>query len=355
MHIVDTVSNLSREVSATQPPFIIAEVSGNHNNDLDRALAIIDAAAEAGAEAVKFQTYTAETMTIDLNEGPFHIADPKSLWHGESLYQLYQKAHTPWSWHKTLFDHCRKRGVIPFSSPFDATAVDFLETLSPPLYKIASFENIDLPLIRRVAATKKPLIISSGLASAGEILEAVTTAREAGCQDIIVLKCTSSYPASPENSHLKTIPHMQNLLNCPIGISDHTLGLGAALAGVALGAVAIEKHVTLSRDDGGVDSAFSLEPEELRALVKESKNAWQATGKIHYGPTPAEIPSLNYRRTLYIVKDVKKGERFTKENLRAIRPGGGLPPKYLETLLGKKAGKEIRKGTAVHWNLLEED
>jgi pseudaminic acid synthase len=335
-----------------RPPLVIAEMSGNHNGSLDRALTIVEMAAKAGAQALKLQTYTADTMTIDLSEREFFISDPNSLWNGTSLYKLYEQAHTPWDWHKPIFDRCRELGMIGFSSAFDATAVDFLESLDVPCYKIASFENVDLPLVRKVAATGKPMIISTGLASIAELAETVQAAREAGAKDLILLKCTSAYPASPENSNLNTIPHMRELFGCHVGLSDHTMGIGAAVASAALGAVAIEKHVTLRRADGGVDSAFSLEPEELAALVIESQRAVQATGGIAYGPTEAERKSLVYRRSLYIVRDLKAGDVLTAENVRAIRPGLGLPPGNLERVLGRRITRDAPRGTPVSWDLL---
>lgn len=342
-------------IAANAPPFIIAEMSGNHNQSLDRALAIVDAAADAGVHALKLQTYTADTMTIDSDEGEFHISDPNNLWQGTSLYKLYQEAYTPWEWHKSIFDRCRERGLICFSTPFDETAVDFLESLEVPCYKIASFENTDLPLIRKVAATGKPMIISTGMATVAELDETIRTARDAGCPGIILLKCTSTYPASPENTNILTIPHMQQLFNCEVGLSDHTMGTGVAVASVALGATVVEKHFTLSRVDGGVDSAFSMEPEEMRSLVEESRRAWQALGGISYGPTEKERPSLKHRRSLYIVRDIAQGETFGPENLKAIRPGLGLPTKYLELFIGRKASRDIRKGTPLDWNMLSNE
>ncbi|WP_425058486.1 Pseudaminic acid synthase [Sporomusa carbonis] len=334
------------------PPFIIAELSGNHNQSLERALAIVEAAAKAGVHALKLQTYTADTMTIDMAEREFFISDDKSLWQGKSLYKLYQEAYTPWEWHKPIFDRCRELGIVPFSTPFDATAVDFLESLDVPCYKIASFENVDLPLIRKVASTGKPIIMSTGMATLAEIDEAVRTAREAGCKDLILLKCTSTYPASPEESNLLTIPHMRELFGCEVGLSDHTLGIGAAVAAVALGATVIEKHLTLSRAEGGVDAAFSLEPDEMKILVEETKRAWQALGKISYGPTEKEKKSLVFRRSLYVVKDMVAGEEFTPENLRAIRPGLGLAPKYYDVLLDKKVTRAVKRGTPVSWDII---
>ncbi|MDD2620323.1 MAG: pseudaminic acid synthase [Syntrophomonadaceae bacterium] len=334
------------------PPFIVAEMSGNHNQSLERALEIVEAAAQAGAHAIKLQTYTADTMTLDLNQGDFFIEDRDSLWHGRSLYDLYQEAYTPWDWHKTIFKRCRDLGMQAFSTPFDETAVDFLETLDVPCYKIASFENTDLPLIRKVASTGKPMIISAGMATVAELDETVRAAREAGCEDIILLKCTSSYPASPEDSNLLTIPHMRDLFNCQVGLSDHTLGIGAAAASVALGACFIEKHFTLSRADGGVDAAFSMEPEEMKQLVIETERAWQAVGRISYGAGEKESHSLKFRRSLYIAKDMSAGEALTPENLRIVRPGYGLEPKYYNVLLGKKIKQDLMKGTPMSWELI---
>jgi N-acetylneuraminate synthase len=341
-----------RKIGSGYPPFIIAEMSGNHNQSLDRALAIVEAAAKAGAHAVKLQTYTADTMTLDIAEREFFINDPDSLWNGRTLYELYKEAHTPWEWHKSIFDRCKKLGIIGFSTPFDDTAVDFLEELNVPCYKIASFENTDIPLIRKVAATKKPMIISTGMATIAELDKTVRTAREAGCKDLILLKCTSSYPATPEHTNILTIPHMARLFDCQVGLSDHTMGIGTAVASVALGTTMIEKHFTLSRADGGVDSAFSMEPDEMRALVAETKRAWQALGKISYGPTEKEKKSLIFRRSLYIVQDMKKGDVLTRENLRAIRPGLGLLPKHYDVLLGKCVSRDTKKGTPLTWGMI---
>ena len=333
-------------------PFVIAEMSGNHNQSLDRALAIVEAAAQAGAAALKIQTYTADTMTLDVDSEQFTIHDKDSLWQGKKLYQLYQEAYTPWEWHKPIFERCRELGIAGFSTPFDETAVDFLESLNVPIYKIASFEMTDIPLVRKVASTSKPMIISTGMATVAEIDETVRNAREAGCKDIVLLKCTSSYPASPANSNLLTIPHMRDLFQCSVGLSDHTLGVGVAVAGVALGASVIEKHFTLNRADGGVDAAFSLEPNEMKLLVEETERAWQSLGRISYGPSEQEQASLIFRRSIYAVNDIKKNEPFTAGNIRIIRPGYGLEPKYFNHVLGKTAKQDIAKGTPLEWNLL---
>lgn len=339
-------------IGAGHPPFIIAEMSGNHNGSLERALEIVDSVAASGAQALKLQTYTADTMTLDLAEREFRIDDAGSLWNGRSLYDLYREAHTPWEWHKPIFERCASLDLIAFSTPFDATAVDFLEDLAVPCYKIASFENIDLALVRKVAATGKPLIISTGLASLAELHATVAAARGAGAKDLILLKCTSAYPASPANSNLLTIPHMRQLFGCHVGLSDHTTGIGVALASTAMGAAAIEKHVTLDRTDGGVDSAFSLEPAELRALVCESERAFSAMGDVFYGPTEAERPSLQFRRSLYVVADLKAGERLSLGNVRAIRPGLGLPPGELDRVIGRPVRRDVRRGTPLAWDLI---
>jgi len=339
----------SYEIGANSPPFIIAEVSCNHNGAIERAFEIIEAAAKVGAHAVKFQTYTADTMTLDINEGEFAITDEKSLWKGYNLYKLYEEAHTPWAWHKALFDKVRTLGMIPLSTPFDATAVDFLEKeVNPGIYKVASFENTDIPLIEKVARTGKPMIISTGMATAQELEESVKAAQNAGCKDLILLQCTSAYPSDAQDANLATMADMRDRFGVQIGLSDHTLGLAVPLVAVALGATVIEKHFTLCRADGGHDSAFSLEPSELEDLVIESKRAWQAIGKVSYGPSsPKEEKSLVYRRSLYIVEDVKAGEQLTEKNVRAIRPGLGLKPKYMKELLGKVATADLKKGTAL--------
>ena len=334
-------------------PFIIAEMSGNHNQSLERALAIVDAAADAGVDAVKIQTYTADTMTIDIDTGEFSISDKDSLWKGETLYHLYEKAHTPWEWHKAIFERCKERGIMGFSTPFDDTSVDFLEDLGVPCYKIASFENVDLPLIRKVARTGKPIIASTGMTTVAELSDLVQTVRKNGCTDLTLLKCTSSYPASPEGTNLRTIPHMRELFGCAVGLSDHTLGIGAAVASVALGATVIEKHFTLSRVEGGVDAAFSLEPAEMAQLVRECRTAALALGAVSYERAEQEQKSLQFRRSLYVVEDMKAGDVFTEKNLRRIRPGMGLSPKYYDIILGKKANCNITRGTAVQWDLIE--
>ncbi len=342
----------SHILSFNHPPLMVAEMSGNHNQSLDRALEIVEAAAKSGVHALKLQTYTADTMTLDLDEGEFFINDPKSLWQGHSLYKLYQQAYTPWEWHEPIFKRCQELGIIGFSTPFDETAVDFLESLDVPCYKIASFENTDLPLIRKVASTGKPIIISTGMASIAELDETVRTAREAGCQDLILLKCTSTYPASPENTNLLTIPHLRELFDVQVGLSDHTLGIGVAVASVALGATFIEKHFTLSRADGGVDAAFSMEPYEMKQLVEETQRAWQALGQVRYGATVAEQKSLVFRRSLYVAENIKAGEILTPQNIRRIRPGYGLAPKYYDLVLGKTAKQDLAKGTPLSWDAL---
>jgi len=342
----------NREIGVGHAPFIIAEMSGNHNQSLERALEIVEAAAKSGAHALKVQTYTPDTMTLDLDEREFHISDPKSLWAGTSLYKLYQEAYTPREWHQPIFERARELGMISFSTPFDDTAVDFLESLDVPCYKIASFENTDLLLIRRVAATGKPLIISTGMATVAELDETVRAAREAGCKDLILLKCTSTYPATAVSTNILTIPHLRELFGCEVGLSDHTMGVGVSVASVALGATVIEKHFTLNRADGGVDSAFSMEPSEMTQLVVETKRAWQALGQVSYGQTEAEKGSLQYRRSLYVVQNIKAGGVLTRENVRAIRPGLGLPTKYLEQVLGKTVKQDVKRGTALGWELL---
>ena len=342
-----------RGIGRNLPPLIVAEMSGNHNQSLDRALDIVEAAAKTGVHALKIQTYTADTMTLDLNDEAFSVNDPNSQWAGKSLYELYDEAHTPWEWHKAIFDRANELGILAFSTPFDDTAVDFLESLNVPFYKIASQENTDINLIQRVARTGKPVIISTGMATLDELTEAVNAARDAGCAELTLLKCTSTYPASPENTNFSTIPNMRKLFDCEVGLSDHTMGIGVSVASVSMGATVIEKHFTLSRQDGGVDSDFSMEPDEMTRLVSETERAWRAYGSPTYGASKAEEKSLKYRRSLYIAHDIKAGEILTTKNLRAIRPGYGLETKYLDELLGQTLVKDADKGTPMSWNLIK--
>ena len=334
-----------RLIGPGHQPFVIAEMSGNHNQNLDRALEIVEAASKAGAHAIKLQTYTADTITLNERGGSFEINDPDSLWAGKNLHDLYKQAYTPWEWHGPIMERAKELGITCFSSPFDESAVEFLEELDVPAYKIASFENNHLPLIEKAASTGKPLIISTGMASLGELDQAVSTARDSGCKQIILLKCTSTYPATPDQTNISTIPHLKKLFGAEVGLSDHTMGVGVAVASVALGASVIEKHFTLSRADGGVDSAFSLEPHELKALVTESERAWQALGSVTYGPTDAEQKSLMFRRSIYVSEDIAEGELFTGQNLRIIRPGDGAPPSLLSNLLGRRALRGFKKGS----------
>ncbi len=341
-----------QHIGLNHKPFIIAEMSGNHNQSLERALEIVEAAATTGVQMLKLQTYTADTITLDVDKEDFFIKDENSPWKGQSLYKLYQQAYTPWEWHEPIMKKANELGLLCCSTPFDESAVDFLESLNVPAYKIASFENNHLPLIRKVAATGKPLIISTGMATLAELDEMVRVIRDAGCEQFVLLKCTSTYPAAPENSNVLTIPHMRELFGCEVGLSDHTMGVGAAVAAVAHGATVIEKHFTLSRADGGVDSAFSLEPEEMKMLVVETERAWRSIGKVTYGPTEAEKSSIKFRRSLYIAQDMKAGDELTPENLRIVRPGMGLPPKYYAVLLGRKVNQDVKRGTAVSWELV---
>ena len=341
-----------KKIGLEHTPFLIAEMSGNHNQSLERALEIVEAAAETGVHALKLQTYTADTLTLDVSDGDFFIKDKNSLWKGRSLYELYQEAYTPWEWHEPIIQRASELGMLCFSTPFDDTAVDYLEDLNVPAYKIASFENTHLPLIKKVASTGNPMIISTGMASIAELDETVQTIRDAGCEQFILLKCTSTYPATPENSNVLTIPHMRKLFKCEVGLSDHTMGVGASVTAVAHGDTVIEKHFTLNRADGGVDSAFSMEPEEMKRLVIETERAWQSLGKIKYGTSDAEKGSLTFRRSLYIAEDMKNGNVLNEQNLRIVRPGLGLAPKYYEILLGKKVNQDVNKGTAVSWKLI---
>lgn len=335
-------------------PFIIAEMSGNHNQSLSRALELVEEAAKAGAHAIKLQTYTADTITLNVNNSDFLINDTKSLWYGERLYDLYNKAHTPWEWHKPIFERCRTLGIYAFSTPFDESAVNFLERLNPPFYKIASFETTHLPLLKKIAGTGKPIIMSTGLATLEELSDAVNTIRSVGKNNqLILLKCTSEYPASPTDANLATIPHMREAFNCEVGPSDHTIGIGVSLAAIALGATVIEKHFTINRKDGGVDSAFSIEPLELASLVVESKKAWQSIGRVIYGPTKNEHNSLQFRRSIYISKDMKPGDILKYgDNLRIVRPGLAAKPKDLYLYEGKKITKNVKAGTRVSMDLL---
>lgn len=345
------ISIAGKTIGENHPPFIIAEMSGNHNGSLENALDIVRSAAKSGAHALKLQTYTADTMTIDKTDGDFYIDNPDSLWHGRSLYELYHEAHTPWEWHKPIFDLAKDLGMAAFSSPFDVSAVDFLESLDVPCYKIASFENIDIPLIRKVASTGKPMIISTGMATLSEIDEAVTEARDNGNKDLILLQCTSTYPAYEGDSNLKVIPVLQDAFKCQVGLSDHTMGIGVAIASVALGARVVEKHFILDRSAGGVDSAFSLEPNELKSLVEESDRARKAIGQVTFSRSSAEEKSTQFRRSLYVVEDVKAGDIVSAQNIRAIRPGLGLSPKYQDQLMGRRFSRDIKRGTAVSWDL----
>jgi N-acetylneuraminate synthase len=327
-------------------------MSGNHNHSLERALAIVDAAADAGADAIKLQTLRPEGITLDIASRDFVINDEKSLWNGRRLFELYQDAATPWEWHEAIFARAAERGIACFSAPFDERAVDFLEDLQCPVYKIASFEIVHIPLLRKVARTGKPIIISTGMSTAGEIDEAVRAVRSEGNDNVVLLKCTSTYPASAGDTNLRTIPHMAELFGCPVGLSDHTLGAGVAIASVAQGACLVEKHFTLSRDDGGVDAAFSVEPAELTALAAEMNRAWEALGAVSYGPTAGERKSLQFRRSLYVSSDVKAGERLTEENIAVVRPGYGLHPRYYEQLLGLAVDRDIDAGTPLSWELV---
>jgi pseudaminic acid synthase len=323
-------------------PFIIAEMSGNHNQSLDRALEIVDAAAATGVQALKLQTYTADTITM---RGAMRIEDQDSLWSGQELYDLYSKAYTPWEWHKAIFDRANAHGMIAFSSPFDETSVDFLESLGVPLYKIASFENTHHPLLRKVAQTGKPVIMSTGVATFEEIAESVEVLRQEGCKEIILLKCTSTYPATPENTNLLTIPYMREKFNCEIGLSDHTMGIGVAVASIGLGVKVIEKHFTINRADGGVDSAFSMEPAEMKSLVIETERAFQALGQVQTTVQAVEEKSRMFKRSIYIAEDIPAGAILSEKNLRIIRPAFGLAPREWNRVMGKKAARLLKAGT----------
>lgn len=340
------------DIGREHPPFVVAEVSGNHNGSLERALEIVDAVADSGAHAVKLQTYRPDTITVDVDTPAFRLSDRHELWGGQNLYRLYERAHTPWEWHEPLFRRARDRGLEVFSSPFDPTAVELLESLDAPAYKIASSELVDLPLVELCARTGKPLVLSTGMATVAEIDAAVRTARAAGNDQLVVLSCTASYPARPQETNLRGLPLLEGVTGAVVGLSDHTPGIGVPLAAVALGARVIEKHVTLSRDDGGVDSAFSLEPDELKALVTEVERAWLALGEAALGPKPSEREGLRLRRSLYVVEDVRAGEPVTERNVRSIRPAGGLPPGELGTVLGRAFRVDAAKGTPLTWDLI---
>ncbi|WP_204291405.1 pseudaminic acid synthase [Micromonospora gifhornensis] len=339
-------------IGTGERPFVVAEMSGNHNGDLDRALAIVDAVAESGAHALKLQTYRPDTITIDVDAPAFRISGGHELWGGQNLYRLYERAHTPYEWHGPIFERARDRGLTVFSSPFDATAVELLEGLDAPAYKIASSELVDLPLIRLVAATGKPLIISTGMATLAEIDAAVRTARSAGTGGIVLLACTAAYPAPPADSNLRRIPVLAEAFGVPVGLSDHTPGIGVPVASVALGACFIEKHITLDRADGGVDSDFSLNPAELSALVVEAERAHAALGGTTIGPTPAEREGLRFRRSLYVVADVRAGDEVTAANVRSIRPAGGLSPVEIDRVLGRHFTVDVTRGTPLSWDLI---
>ncbi len=346
------ISIAGRKVGWDHPPFIIAEMSGNHNRSLDRAFQIVDAAVAAGAHAVKLQTATPDGLTLDIDSPDFIISEIDSPWFGRKLFQLYEEAVTPWDWHASIFEYCHKKGIIAFSSPFELRAVDFLEELNVPCYKIASFELVDVQLVRRVAQTGKPLIMSTGMASLSEIELAVRTVRAEGNDQIILLKCTSTYPATPADSNLLTLPHLQDAFGTQVGLSDHTMGVGVPCAAVALGATVIEKHFTLSRADGGVDSDFSLEPYEMKLLVEETERAWLSKGKIRYGGSEKEQASLKYRRSIYVSADIEMGSVLSHENIRVVRPGFGLPPHFLDVLIGRRVNKDLKKGTPMSWGYI---
>lgn len=342
------------KIGPAHRPFIIAEMSGNHHHSLDRALELVEVAKDIGVHAIKLQTYTPDTITLDVKSKEFLIEDPDSLWKGRNLYELYAEAHTPWEWHEPIFNRCKELGILAFSTPFDETAVDFLETLNVPCYKIASPEIVDHPLIYKVASLGKPVILSTGASSLEDIAAAVRVAREAGCKDLILLKCTASYPASPKDSHLRTIPHLAQTFETLVGLSDHTLGIGAAITSIALGSCVVEKHLTINREEGGVDDAFSLEPHEFRSLVVESERAWEALGRIQYEPLHAERVTRSHRPSLYFVESLHPGEVVQMQHVRSVRPGKGLHPKEIDHILGLQLKHPVQKGTPVSWDLFKD-
>ncbi|MGI4824239.1 MAG: pseudaminic acid synthase [Janthinobacterium lividum] len=339
-------------IGAGQPPFIIAEMSGNHGQSLERALAIVDAAADAGCQGLKIQTSTPDMLTLDSREPDFVVRGANQDWEGQSLYELYTTNFTPFEWHSAIFARAQERGMVGFSSPFGIEAIEFLESVGCPAYKIASFENNWPELIRRAAQTGKPIIISTGMADLADLERMVSIVRAEGNEQLVLLKCTSTYPAEPHNTNLRTIPHLRELFDCQVGLSDHTLGTGVGVAATVLGATVLEKHLTLSRADGGPDASFSLEPDEMGRLVQECRQAQQALGSVYYGPTAAERKSLAFRRSIYVVQDVAEGELLTAENVRVIRPGYGLPPHFLLQVLGRPARRALRRGTALNWEMM---
>ena len=343
----------NKNIGLQSKPFIIGEMSGNHNQSIDRALKIVETAAEIGLHAVKLQTYTADTITLNINKNEFFIKDGNSLWEGRSLYELYDEAHTPWDWHEPIMKKANELGILCFSSPFDETAVDFLEELNVPAYKVASPEIIHIPLVEKIISTGKPIIVSTGMASFEEITDVVDMIKKSK-NNFALLKCTSSYPASPQFSNISTIPDIREKFQCEVGLSDHTLGMAASIAAVAHGATIIEKHFTLNRADGGVDSAFSLEPKEMKNLVIETERARSSIGNISYGPTESEKGNIKFRRSIYISSDITKGDHLDSNNIKVIRPGLGLLPKYYNRILGKKVNQDLKAGTALTWDFIEE-
>ncbi|MFZ5721745.1 MAG: pseudaminic acid synthase [Pseudomonadota bacterium] len=350
MGVSPEIEIAGRRIGADHEPFVICELSGNHNGSLDRALSMIDAAADTGCDAIKIQTYTADTITMDVDRPEFRIQG--GLWDGRSLYELYQEAYTPYDWHPALFERARAREVILFSSPFDETAVDLLADLDAPAFKIASFEAVDLPLIRYAAAKGKPLIISTGMANLAEIEAARDAALSAGAPGVVLLHCVSSYPAVLEDANVRTVADMARRFDCPVGLSDHTMGTAASVAAIALGASVIEKHFTLARADGGPDAAFSLEPVEFAALVRDCKDAWKALGRAHYDLLGSERGNAQFRRSLYVAADVRAGEALTRANVRSIRPGHGLAPAHLDAVLGRKAARDLVRGEPLAWDMV---